>query len=93
MKNKVENTNAQNKKGMKLIGKILIVVIIPMLIIVGISVAAIEYVGKIAAGTLAKQQLEATVFSLDNSLNAIDSSSYTVSGNKLMKGKYDITHN
>lgn len=93
MKNKVENTNAQNKKGMKLIGKILIVVIIPMLIIVGISVAAIEYVGKIAAGTLAKQQLEATVFSLDNSLNAIDSSSYTVSGNKLMKGKYDITQN
>ena len=93
MKNKVENTNAQNKKGMKLIGKILIVVIIPMLIIVGISVAAIEYVGKIAAGTLARQQLEATVFSLDNSLNAIDSSSYTVSGNKLMKGKYDITQN
>ena len=93
MKNKVENSNAQNKKGMKLIGKILIVVIIPMLIIVGISVAAIEYVGKIAAGTLAKQQLEATVFSLDNSLNAIDSSSYTVSGNKLMKGKYDITQN
>ena len=93
MKNKVENTNAQNKKGMKLIGKILIVVIIPMLIIVGISAGAIEYVGKIAAGTLAKQQLEATVFSLDNSLNAIDSSSYTVSGNKLMKGKYDITQN
>ena len=93
MKNKVENSNAQNKKGMKLIGKILIVVIIPMLIIVGISAAAIEYVGKTAAGTLAKQQLEATVFSLDNSLNAIDSSSYTVSGNKLMKGKYDITQN
>ena len=83
----------QKKKGLNLIGRILMVSVIPIVILVFFAGLAIRAVGRDVSLMMAKHELTATTYAMDQTLGILSTGDYTCDGANLYKGETNITAN
>ncbi len=81
----------QKRKGLNLIGKILTVSVIPIAILVLIAGLAIQSVGKVVSSKMAKHELSATTYAMEQTLGILSAGDYSYDGTNLYKGETNIT--
>lgn len=85
--------DVKGKKGLRLTGKIAAVVAVPMVAVVLIScIIGLNGMNGVAE-VLMKEQLSASVYSLENIMDALAEGDYRYENGTLYKGEYDITAN
>lgn len=85
------NAAGKSKKGGGLLGKILIVLMIPMILVAVFCLISINSTGKKTASALMKHDLQANAYSLAAIVTSNDRGDYRVEGEKLYKGNFDIS--
>lgn len=83
----------RRKKGLNLMMKILIVVLIPLILMVLLSIFAIRSVGSTMARELVEHELTANLYTIRTELSLLGEGDYSYSGDKLYKGEYCISDN
>lgn len=83
----------KKKKGFGLLTKILGVVVIPIILLVVFSILSIIAVGNDTARKLVKHELNAVVYSVETSLQLLNSGNYAYVNGELYKGDYNISAN
>lgn len=83
----------QQKKGMNLIAKILIVAMIPLLILMILGAMSINAVGKTVAAKMAQHELKATTYAMEQTLSTVSSGDYYSDGSSIYKGDVNLTQN
>lgn len=92
MRNK-EEIALQKKKGMNLMMKILVVVLIPLILLVITAGGAIQSVGDAVSGRLVKHELNASMYGAKIILSMLGGTNYRLADGELYKGDYNISYN
>lgn len=87
----IQRQKMEQKKGINLVTKILCVVLIPIIVLVIFSGVTIRSVGNEVALKLAKHELMATTYAVEQTFNVLSTGDYTCDGTNLYKGDADIT--
>ncbi len=81
----------KRKKGFNLLVKILMMVLIPLLVISVFSCLSLNEVGETVSYKLINHELHAVVYSVETTLNLLDSGEYNYKDGAIYKGEYNIT--
>lgn len=82
----------QKKKGLNLMTKILLLVLVPLIILVVMSALAIQSLGKFVSERTVEHELHATTYAVKLTLAGLgDSADYSYDGENLYKGTYNIS--
>lgn len=83
----------KKKKGFNLLVKILMMVLIPLVFIAVFSCLALKSVGEEVSYKLINHELSAVVYSVETTLNLLDSGEYNYKDGAVYKGEFNITEN
>lgn len=86
-----ENIDKQAKKGLKLLAKILLVAMTPMVILVIVAGIAIKGVGTVVSSKIIEHELNATAYAMELYMNSLSADEYTYKDGSLYKGDVNIT--
>lgn len=81
----------KKKKGLKLLSKMLLAVVLPLIAIVIISAAALNVVGSTTAAGCTERELETAVYAIEHELDLLAEGDFTAVDGILYKGEYDIS--
>ena len=81
----------KKKKGLKLLGKILMAVTIPLILLVVLAGLAMNTVGSTTAGGCTERELKTAVYAVEHELNLLAEGEFTAKDGVLYKGEYDLT--
>ncbi len=81
------------RKGIKLLAKVLMVVMIPLILLVIFSVLAIESVGTTTAGKLTEKELKTAIYAVENDMELLAEGEYSCDGTSIFKGAINLTEN
>lgn len=87
------NTNIDKKKGLKLLTKMMMVVMIPLFLLVVFAVLAIESVGNTTASKLTEKELKTVLYALESDMELLDEGEYSCDGTSIFKGDFNLTQN
>ncbi|MBQ9119793.1 MAG: methyl-accepting chemotaxis protein [Lachnospiraceae bacterium] len=83
----------KRKRGLKLMGKIMLAVTLPLVILLVFAALSIRAVGVDVSERQVQHELKTAEYALDLMLNTLDSGNYSYDGTTLYKGDYNITEN
>ena len=83
--------NIKKKRGLKLLGKILLSVILPLIVLVFLAGLALESVGSKTAEGCTEAELRTAVYAIEHELNLLADGEYQNKDGKLFKGTYDLS--
>lgn len=81
----------KKQKGLKLLGKILVAVMVPLVILVIIALLFLETVGSKTASGCTERELKTAVYAIGHELNLLSDGEFTVQDGCLYKGEYNLT--
>lgn len=81
------------KKGLKLLTKMMMVVMIPLFLLVVFAVLAIESVGNTTASKLTEKELKTALYALESDMELLDEGEYSCDGTSIFKGDFNLTQN
>lgn len=87
------NANIDKKKGLKLLTKMMMVVMIPLFLLVVFAVLAIESVGNTTASKLTEKELKTVLYALESDMELLDEGEYSCDGTSIFKGDFNLTQN
>lgn len=88
-----EEKIVQQKKGMNLIAKILVVSMIPLVVLSVLATLVIKSVGENVANKLAQHELNATTYAIEQTLATVSAGDYSCDGSSIYKGDVNLTEN
>ena len=88
-----DGVNGMNKKkkGLKLLGKILVSVIIPLVVLLFMAWLALDAVGSKTAGGCTEKELRTAVYAIEYEMNLLSDGEFTAKDGILYKGDYDLS--
>ena len=88
-----DGVNGMNKKkkGLKLLGKILVSVIIPLVLLLFMAWLALDAVGSKTAGGCTEKELRTAVYAIEHEMNLLSDGEFTAKDGILYKGDYDLS--
>ena len=88
-----DGVNGMNKKkkGLKLLGKILVSVIIPLVLLLFMAWLALDAVGSKTAGGCTEKELRTAVYAIEYEMNLLSDGEFTAKDGILYKGDYDLS--
>lgn len=87
------NTTAKAKKGLNLMGKILLVTMIPLLFLTIMAGTSIRSVGKTTGARMAEHELHATTYAMEQTLEVLAEGDFSSDGNSIYKGDVNLSEN
>ncbi len=81
----------KKKKGLKLLGKMLCAVTIPLILLMAVAGLSLEAVGSQLASGTTQQELHTAVYAMQHEVNFLAGGDYTVLDNELYKGRTNLT--
>lgn len=81
----------KKKKGLKLLGKILMSVTIPLIVLVVIAGVAMDAVGAKTAGGCTERELRTAVYAVEHEVELLSEGDFSAKDGILYKGGYDIS--
>lgn len=86
-----QKLDLQGKKGFKLLSKILLVVMIPMVLLVWMAGSAIKTVGTTTSSRLINHELKATSYAMEIYMDSLSEEDYSFKDGNLYKGNVNIS--
>lgn len=83
----------QRKKGLKLLAKMLIVVIIPLALLVVLVINAFNTLGRKMAEEMTERELMTAIYAVESDLDIVSDGAYRLEGDTLYKGNSNLTAN
>ena len=87
----MENANTQKRKGLKLMPRLLIMALVPMILLSIVAVWSLETLSSSFIEAMVKHELSAAQYAFEVSVNNISAGTYMFTNGKFYKGKRNIT--
>ena len=87
----MENANTQKRKGLKLMPRLLIMALVPMILLSIVAVWSLETLSSSIIEAMVKHELSAAQYAFEVSVNNISAGTYMFTNGKFYKGKRNIT--
>lgn len=89
----MEENNNTKRKGLKLMPRLLILALIPMLLLSAVAVISMEKLSSSIIDAMVKHELSAAQYAFEVSVNNISNGTYMYTNGKFYKGKRNISEN
>ncbi len=88
-----ETSKQKKHKGLGLMGKMAFVTTLPLVIIMIVAGVSMNTIGTQMADKLTERELKTAIYAIESDLDGLNDSEYSLSGEKLMKGDYNLSDN
>lgn len=93
MEEQIKEKNIKTKKGINILVKMLLTLLVPMITIVIMSALALEAVGSGTAEVMVEQELKAVAYAMQSNLNSAMPGNLSYENGSLYKGEVNISEN
>ena len=89
----MEKKKDTKKKGLKLLGKILLSVTVPLIVLVFLTGLALEAVGSKNAAGCTEKELRTVVYAIEHEMELVTDGEFSVKDGELYKGTFNLSAN